>query len=112
MTRYQEGLTGERLAAVYLQQLGFTILTRRYRSRAGEVDLIARQDRMLYFVEVKYRPQGRLGSGLVAVTPDKRRRLKLTARHYLASQPSPYRLSCLEITRAGVWFRPDIMHEI
>lgn len=43
MSRYQEGLAGEDLAADYLQQLGFSIITRRYRSRAGEVDLIARQ---------------------------------------------------------------------
>ncbi|MDD4080263.1 MAG: YraN family protein [Eubacteriales bacterium] len=112
MTRYQEGLEGENLAADYLKRRGFTLIARRYRSRAGEVDLIARQGRMLYFVEVKYRPQGRLGTGLRAVTPDKRRRLKLTARHYLATQPSPYQVSCLEITRAGVWFYPDIMHEI
>jgi len=112
MSRYQEGLAGEDLAADYLQQLGFSIITRRYRSRAGEVDLIARQGQVVHFVEVKYRPKGRLGMGLKAVTPDKRRRLKLTARHYLANHPSPYRISCLEITRAGVWFCPDILHQI
>lgn len=111
MTRYREGLEGEELAARFLERQGFNLIARRYRSRAGEVDLIARRGKMLYFVEVKYRPQGRLGTGIRAVTPDKRRRLKLTARHYLANQPGPYQVGCLEITRAGVWFYPDILHE-
>lgn len=112
MSRYQEGLAGEALAADYLKRLGFTLVARRYRGPAGEVDLIARQGRTLYFIEVKYRPEGRLGTGLAAVGSDKRLRLKHTARHYLAKAPGSYFIGCLEITRAGVWFYPDILHEM
>ncbi len=112
MSSYQEGLTGEGLAADYLVKRGYTVVARRFRSRTGEVDLVARQGNTLYFIEVKYRPRGRLGSGLQAVTPDKRQRLKQAARHYLKGAPSAYFIGCLEITRAGVWFYPDILHEV
>ncbi len=112
MSRYQSGLQGEALAEAYLVARGYALVARRYRSPVGEVDLIVRREQTLFFTEVKYRPQGRLGSGLLAVTPDKRRRLKATARHYLQNQPAPYQIACLEITRAGVWFYPDILHEM
>lgn len=112
MSSYREGLEGEALAADYLAGRGFRLLARRYRGPAGEVDLIARKGKALYFIEVKYRPSGRLGTGLAAVTPDKRRRLRQTARQYLRESPASYFIGCLEITRAGVWFYPDILHEI
>lgn len=112
MSQYQAGLEGEALAEHYLRERGYALVTRRYRGPVGEVDLVARQGKMLFFIEVKYRPQGRLGTGLRAVTQDKRRRLKATARHYLSSQPAPYQIACLEITRAGVWFYQDILHEM
>ncbi|MGI6688014.1 MAG: YraN family protein [Christensenellales bacterium] len=112
MSQYQTGLKGEALAENYLKQRGYALIARRYRGPAGEVDLIARQGKTLFFIEVKHRPQGRLGTGLRAVTPDKRRRLKATARHYLSGHSAPYRIACLEITRAGVWFYPDILHDM
>lgn len=109
--QYASGLEGERLAEAHLQSLGFKVIARRTRSRHGEIDLIASKGKLLYFVEVKYRPEGRLGCGLLSITAEKRRRLMDAAREYLKGDPRPWRLAYLEITRAGILFREDIAHE-
>ncbi len=74
------GDRGERLAARYLRRQGLRIVTRGYRTGAGEVDLIARDGDRLVFVEVKTR---RRGAPAEAVTPEKQRRLTLAALHFL-----------------------------
>ena len=111
MTGYQSGLLGEKLAAEYLVKQGLSILQTRFKSRHGEIDIIARDKDTLCFIEVKYRPNGRLGCGLESVTLEKRRRMKNAVQAYLSLQPSAYRVGCLEITRAGVLYYPDILHE-
>ena len=111
MTQHQSGLTGERLALDYLEHNGWVVLQERYRCRHGEIDLIARDKTGLCFIEVKYRPEGRLGAGLASITPDKKRHLLFAVRDYLKTHPQPYRIGCLEITRAGVLFYEDILHE-
>lgn len=111
MTRYQSGLLGEQLAAEYLQKQGLSILQTRFKSRHGEIDIIARDKDILCFIEVKYRPEGRIGSGLESITQEKRRRLKNAVQAYLSMNPSSYRVGCLEITRAGALYYPDILHE-
>ncbi len=111
MTQHQSGLLGEQFAAEYLKSMGYSIVQTRYRSRHGEVDIIACDKGILCFIEVKYRPEGRLGSGLASVTPEKRRRMKSAVQAYLSDHPGLYRVGCLEITRAGVLYYADILHE-
>lgn len=111
MSRYLSGLAGEEQAAQYLVKQGFSLVTRRFKSRNGEIDLIAKRGNLLYFIEVKYRPEGRLGSGMEAITPIKQRRLLDAAHAYLAQHPAPWRLAYLEITRAGILLREDVLHE-
>jgi putative endonuclease len=74
------GERGERAAARYLRRQGMRILERGYRTHAGEIDLIAREGETLVFVEVKAR---RRGVPAEAVTPEKQRRLTLTAVGFL-----------------------------
>ena len=74
------GDRGERVAASALRRRGMRILRRNYRTRHGEVDLIARDGDVLVFVEVKAR---RRGDPAEAVTPEKQRRLTLAALHFL-----------------------------
>lgn len=52
---YQDGLQGEQLVKEYYQQLGFTCLKTRYKTRYGELDLIFLKGDLLLFVEVKTR---------------------------------------------------------
>jgi putative endonuclease len=74
------GDRGEQEAARYLQRQGLRILQRGYHSGLGEVDLVALEDDVIVFVEVKARRQG---SPAEAVTTEKQRRLTLAALHFL-----------------------------
>jgi putative endonuclease len=74
------GRRGEDEAARFLRNSGMKVLVRGYRSHFGEIDLIARDGDTLVFVEVKAR---REGVPAEAVTPEKQRRLTLTALHFL-----------------------------
>jgi putative endonuclease len=83
------GALGERLAAEHLERAGYRVLERNFRCRAGELDLVAASERALVFCEVKTRVAGgRAGPAhpLEAIGPNKRRRLRLLAREWLAAQ--------------------------
>jgi len=74
------------MARIFLQEKGLEIIEENYRTRWGEIDLIARDGPTLVFVEVKTRSQRLFGSPLQAVTPDKQRRLRRMATMYLAKK--------------------------
>jgi putative endonuclease len=74
------GDRGERAAARFLRRQGLRVLLRSYRTRSGEIDLVARDGDTLVFVEVKARRQGVPAE---AVTPEKQRRITLAALHFL-----------------------------
>lgn len=76
------GHWAETKAALLLRAKGYRILERRFRSRAGEIDMIARRGRHLAFVEVKARR--RLDAAAWAVTPRQRARIARAAEHWLA----------------------------
>jgi putative endonuclease len=86
------GQTGEDLACKELERRGYAILARRYRSRFGEIDIVARCGETIVFVEVKARAGDDFGGGAAAVTPWKQRRIAQMAvdylsRHSLHDQP-------------------------
>ncbi|MCI5077626.1 YraN family protein [Oricola sp.] len=85
------GHRGERFAAFALRLKGFRILARRYRTKAGEIDLIARRGDLVAIVEVKARPT--LAEAMDAVTPHALRRIESAADLWLARQPDRARLS-------------------
>ena len=78
------GRHAEELAAAFLQQRGLTLVARNYRCRFGEIDLIARDDATIVFVEVRLRGADRFGGAAASITAAKRTRLLRAARHYLA----------------------------
>ena len=77
------GRRGEELAEQYLCRRGYVILARRFRTRQGEIDLIARSGETIVFVEVRRRRTGRLGDPLESIGPRKQARLVRTARVFL-----------------------------
>ncbi len=86
--RYAFGRNGEGRAAEFLESKGFAILNRNYRcGRIGEMDIIARRESLLLFVEVKSRNSKRYGGALYAVTQRKRKTLRYIAAQYLACHP-------------------------
>ncbi|WP_377517498.1 YraN family protein [Microbulbifer taiwanensis] len=84
------GAQMEEVAARHLRDAGLTLLTRNYRSRRGEIDLIARDGDTLVFVEVRYRRSSRFGSAGASVDARKQQKLLATAQSYLQQ----YRLDC------------------
>jgi len=78
------GLEGENAAAAYLTSLGYRVIERNVRFRAGEIDLVAEDGGVLVFVEVKTRRGRGFGAPAEAVTAEKRRRLVRLASLYLA----------------------------
>ena len=77
------GIAGEQLVADYLQQKGFTILERNYYKRFGEIDIIAKKDSVLAFVEVKTRRQSNFPLSQV-VTRSKQLKMVLVAKEYMS----------------------------
>jgi putative endonuclease len=84
LSRSSLGKLGEDLACGELTRRGYAILARRYRTRFGEIDIVARDASVLVFVEVKARRSRRYGGAVEAVTSWKRRRLAAIALDYLA----------------------------
>jgi putative endonuclease len=82
--RQSLGIAGEDLACAELRRRGYAILDRRYRTRFGEIDIIARDGPAIVFVEVKARVSGDFGGGAAAITAWKQRRIAEMARDYLA----------------------------
>lgn len=82
------GKQGERLAAEFLAKKGYEILAMNYRKRYGEVDIIARRQATLIFVEVKTRQSTQFGSPYDAVDQRKQRQLTRIAQDYLATHAS------------------------
>jgi len=102
--RRQLGDHGEDLAAAALKQQGYKILERNYVTPLGEIDLIARQGKVLVVVEVKTRKSTRFGSPQEAVSLTKQGRLRRLADYYLKAKGltgSPVRFDVVAVTLAG-----------
>jgi putative endonuclease len=82
--RQEYGKVGENLAVAELEREGYAVLARRYRTRYGEIDIVARDGETVVFVEVKARATAEFGSAAEAVTHAKQRRLASMATDYLA----------------------------
>lgn len=103
--RQSLGKLGEELACGELQRRGYAILARRYRTRFGEIDIIARDGEATVFVEVKTRDGDRFGDGAEAVTPWKQRRVAAMAvdyasRHRLHDRPCRFDVVAIDVATA------------
>ncbi len=78
------GDSGERVAALFLEQRGYKILERKFRTRGGEIDLIAEDADGLAFIEVRARRGGGMNVPEESLTPHKRARLVAMAQEFLS----------------------------
>lgn len=86
--RQRRGAHAEERAARYLERQGLAILARNFRSRLGEIDLVARDGPMLVFVEVRLRASSAYGGAQGSVDGRKQARIVAAARYYLSRLPS------------------------
>jgi putative endonuclease len=104
MQRQALGKLGEDLAVAELERLGYAILARRYRTRHGEIDIVARDEATIVFVEVKAKETAEFGTAAEAVTVRKQRRVVSMAVDYLARNRltgHPCRFDVVAIDGAG-----------
>ncbi|NJD88536.1 MAG: YraN family protein [Betaproteobacteria bacterium] len=78
------GEAAEELAARFLAAQGLAILARNYRTRLGEVDIVAREGAVLVFLEVRLRSWAAWGGAAASVDARKQRRIVAAARHFLS----------------------------
>ncbi len=92
MNRRTIGARGETLAAAYLTDAGYTIVSRNYFTQSGEIDIIAEDGAYILFVEVKTRTDGRstarYGRPAAAVNRQKQSHIVAAASAYLAEHPT------------------------
>lgn len=79
------GKAGEDSASAYLKKKGYRILCRNFRCKAGEIDIIAEDNNIVVFVEVKTRSGNELGTPVTALTPQKQKKITAISRSFLAS---------------------------
>jgi putative endonuclease len=91
--RVSLGKQGEDLACSELRRRGYAIIARRFRTRAGEIDIVARDGTTLVFVEVKARRSLAFGTPLEAISRVKQRRLCAMAMEYLG-RAAPRAAAC------------------
>lgn len=82
---YQYGAACEKVALNFLRLKGYSILSSRYKTQFGEIDIIARRSKTVVFVEVKARKKNELIE--VILRPKQIERIKKTAEFFLAQNP-------------------------
>ena len=87
------GETAEHDACDYLRKNNLQLITRNYRCRFGEIDLIMHDQQTLVFVEVRYRKNSLYGSGAESITQAKQNKLIKTASYYLQQNNQASRYS-------------------
>jgi putative endonuclease len=111
-SRAEIGAVGEQLAVDHLRGLGLQIVERNWRCRYGELDVVAADDGVLVFVEVKTRTSDQFGGAVAAVTPAKVRRLRRLAGLWLGEHRGAWaavRIDVVAIT-IGRSRTPEITH--
>ena len=109
--RQSLGKVGEELACAELERRGYAILERRYRSRYGEIDIIAQAGETLVFVEVKARTGNAFGGGGAAVTRQKQQRIARLAEEFLARRrivDRPCRFDVVTVDVGGAQPRVEV----
>lgn len=100
------GRHGEDIAEDYLVAHGYEIVERNWRTRYCEIDIVAKKDKTVYFVEVKYRKSSTYGSGFEYITPKKQQQMQFAAEMWLQANrwDDEASLAAMSITGGAVEF--------
>jgi putative endonuclease len=104
MEKKRFGNQGEQLAVQFLQNRHIKILKQNFRTRFGEIDIIAKDKETICFVEVKTRSNQEYGEGVEAISKSKKKKIAHVAIHYLSQnnlEESPVRFDVISIELKG-----------
>jgi putative endonuclease len=108
-----KGNKGEAIAVSYLQSKNYKILSTNYRTKQGEIDIIATDDEYIVFVEVKYRTSTEYGEPKEAVNSFKIQKIKNTAISYIQQKNlhnSYFRFDVIEVIKTKELPKASINH--
>ncbi len=94
MNKRRLGTSYEEIACNYLKSKGYEIKERNYRTYIGEIDIIAKDEASLVFIEVKYRAKNSFGYSAEAVTYQKQKIIYKVANSYLISHKEYLNIPC------------------
>jgi putative endonuclease len=105
------GRWGEEIAAEYLQEKGYQLVDRNFRTPYGEIDLIVRRDEITIFVEVKTRTSARFGYPEESITPRKQQHMFDSAEHYAQENKlEHWRIDAISVEGKPSGKKPKITH--
>lgn len=106
------GRSGEDKAAEYLVRKGYSIIDRNYKSRFGEIDIIAANKQYIVFVEVKARKNSDNGEAREFVNYSKQNRIRNTALMWLASNDTALqpRFDVIELYTSASFLQKKLNH--
>src|ERR1700712_2759254 len=80
MKTTEQGQAAEKTVAELLEQNGFEVIDRNWKTKVCEIDIVAQKDKVVYFVEVKYRSGQAQGDGFDYITDQKLKRMNFAAQ--------------------------------
>jgi putative endonuclease len=104
MKRRETGILGENLACEFLGNNGYTIIEKNFRCPRGEIDIVARRQDTLVFVEVRTKRSRSFGTPEESITPVKMERLRNIAAYYWQSHndlPESWRIDVVAVRLDG-----------
>lgn len=113
LERKNLGQLGEKLACEFLREKGYKIIDQNFRTRGGEIDIVAEKEEMLVFVEVKTRTNRMFGLPEEAIDARKQHKLAMTAECYLAAHhlyDKDYRIDSVAVEINETDAPPKIRH--
>ena len=108
----QMGLWGEEIAVAYLSEKGYMILERDWHSKHRDIDIIAKDNDCLVFVEVKTRTNREFTDPVFAVGYQKQRNLRFAMNHYIKfrNYDGPFRFDVITVVGNIGDAHPEITH--
>ena len=100
----EQGFAGEQIAEKFLKGNGYKILGKNYSTKAGEIDIIARKNKILVFVEVKTRSSDQFGVPAESVNQKKLARLAIVAQQYIQKkhlEKTPFIFEIVSVTKTN-----------
>lgn len=103
------GLNAEERVAKYLLKNGYKILKRNFHSKFGEIDIIAKKDKLLSFIEVKY---SKKYNPIYRITPTKMQKIIKTVDYFfmLNKSDEDYQISAALVTPNGIEILENISY--